>query len=105
MVDKIGWIRRNKQRLLVIGAISIFICIAEIIYFRSVGKTPLESWQFAILILPWFVTFSVILALWHEGWFGEKRSGLIVTIQKIFYWIVVVVFCFIFASIIQRLIF
>ena len=104
MVEGIEWVQRKKKQLLIAGAISALICIGEIIYFHSVGEATLEKWQLAIFILPWFVTFSIILALWYESWFAGKKIGVLVTIQKIFYWLVLTVFCFIAGSVILRFI-
>jgi len=104
LVEGIEWIQRKKKQLLIAGATSVLICIGEIIYFYPAGKAILEKWQFAIFILPWFATFSIILALWYESWFAGKKVGVLVTIQKIFYWLVLTVFSFIAGSIILRFI-
>jgi len=104
LIEGIKWIQSKKKQLLLTGAISVFICIGEIVYFHSVGKITLEKWQSVVIILPWFTTFSIILALWYESWFARKKTGFLVTMLKIFYWLVVSIFCFIAASTVLRFI-
>ena len=104
MVEGIEWIQRKKKLLLIAGSISALICIGEIIYLHSAGEASFEKWQFAIFILPWFVTFSIILALWHENLSAGKQVGVFVTIQRVLYWLVLPVFCFITGTVILRFI-
>ncbi len=87
------------------AAISALILVSAIIHFHSGEAATLQKWQGLLMIVPSFVIFSVILALWYASWFAGKKPGAVVTLLKIFYWLVFSVFCFIGISTVQRFVF
>lgn len=87
-----------KHHLRFIAILSAIACLGLVFFIRTRGSLAFEQWQFALTLLP-FALFGVAhLLLMYASWFAPGQQGMLATLRKTFFWILVATYTLVFGA-------